>query len=81
MQSETYLMCMRLLWYFILPYFIEIGPSNSYFVKIVQTILYRPVNNKIIYEGVSKSFRIGLLERELRMAQLSATTCTCISIM
>jgi hypothetical protein len=31
-----------------------------------------------IYEGVSKSFRTGRLERELQMAQLSATRRSCI---
>jgi hypothetical protein len=30
---------------------------------------------------VSKSFRTGLLERELRMVQLSATRCSCIAIL
>jgi hypothetical protein len=33
------------------------------------------------YEGVSKSFRTGCLERELQMVQLSATRCTCIAIL
>jgi hypothetical protein len=33
------------------------------------------------YEGVSKSFRIGRLERELQMVQLSATRCSCIAIL
>jgi hypothetical protein len=32
------------------------------------------------YEGVSKSFRTGRLERELQMVQLSATRCSCIAI-
>jgi hypothetical protein len=32
------------------------------------------------YEDVSKSFRTGLLERELQMVQLSATRCSCIAI-
>jgi hypothetical protein len=31
-----------------------------------------------IYEGVSKSFRSGLLERELQMVQLSAMSCIAI---
>jgi hypothetical protein len=31
-----------------------------------------------MYESVSKSFRTGCLERELQMAQLSATRCSCI---
>jgi len=33
------------------------------------------------YEGVSKSFRIGLLERELQMLQLYATRCRCFAIL
>jgi len=33
------------------------------------------------YEGVSKSFRTGLLEQELQMIQLSATMCTFIVIL
>jgi hypothetical protein len=36
-----------------------------------------PVN----YEGVSKSFRTGRLERELQMVKLSATRCSCIAIL
>jgi hypothetical protein len=31
------------------------------------------------YEGVSKTFRIGRLERELQMFQHSATRCSCIA--
>jgi hypothetical protein len=34
-----------------------------------------------VYEGVSKSFRNGRLERELQMVQLSATRCSCIAIL
>jgi hypothetical protein len=34
-----------------------------------------------LYEGVSKSFRTGLLERELQMAELSATRCSYIAIL
>jgi hypothetical protein len=34
-----------------------------------------------IYEGVSKSFRSGRLERELQMIQLPATRCSCIAIL
>jgi len=33
------------------------------------------------YEGVSKSFRIGRLERELQMVELSATSCSRIAIL
>jgi hypothetical protein len=34
-----------------------------------------------MYNGVSKSFRTGGLERELQMVQLSATRCSCIAIL
>jgi hypothetical protein len=34
-----------------------------------------------VYEGVTKSFRTGHLERELQIVQLSATTCSCIAIL
>jgi hypothetical protein len=33
------------------------------------------------YEGVSKSFQTGRLERELQMVQFSATRCICIAIL
>jgi hypothetical protein len=34
-----------------------------------------------MYEGVSKSFRTGRLERELQTVQPSATRCSCIAIL
>jgi hypothetical protein len=34
-----------------------------------------------VYEGVSKSFRTSRLEREMKMVQLSATRCSCITIL
>jgi hypothetical protein len=34
-----------------------------------------------LHAGISKSFRTGRLERELQMAQLSATRCSCIAIL
>jgi hypothetical protein len=36
---------------------------------------------KTSYEGVSKSFRTGRLERELQMIKLSATRCSCIAVL
>jgi hypothetical protein len=39
------------------------------------------VNSAWSYEGVSKSFRTGRLERELQIVQLSATRCSCIAIL
>jgi hypothetical protein len=35
----------------------------------------------LMYEGVSKSFRTGPLERQLQMVQLSATRCSYIAIL
>jgi hypothetical protein len=35
----------------------------------------------LVYEGVSKSFRTGRLERELQMVQLSAIRCGCNAIL
>jgi hypothetical protein len=40
-----------------------------------------PVHIFTHYEGVSKSVRIGRLEEELQMEQLSATRCSCIAIL
>jgi hypothetical protein len=34
-----------------------------------------------LYEGISKSFRTGQLERELQIVQLFATKCNCIAIL
>jgi hypothetical protein len=34
-----------------------------------------------MYEGVSKSFRTGRLEREMQMVQLSATRCSFVAIL
>jgi hypothetical protein len=36
---------------------------------------------QMIYEDISKSFRIGLLERELKMVQFSTIRCSCIGIL
>jgi hypothetical protein len=46
--------------------------------KLVESLLER---NEVTttYEGVSKSFLTGRLERELQMVQLSATRCSCIA--
>jgi hypothetical protein len=35
----------------------------------------------LTYEGISKSFRTGRLERELQMVNFSATRCSCIAIL
>jgi hypothetical protein len=34
-----------------------------------------------VYEGVSKSYRTGRLEREMQMVQLSVTKCSCIAVL
>jgi hypothetical protein len=39
------------------------------------------VSKTLEYEGVSKSFRAGHVERELQIVQLSATRCSCIAIL
>jgi hypothetical protein len=41
----------------------------------------RTQKEPIRYDGISKSFRTGRLERELQMAQLSGTRCSCIAIL
>jgi hypothetical protein len=38
-------------------------------------------HSTVKYDGVSKSFRTGRLEQELQMIQLSATRCSCITIL
>jgi len=38
-------------------------------------------NRRQMYEGVSKSFRTGRLERGLQTVQISVTTCSCIAIL
>jgi hypothetical protein len=35
----------------------------------------------VLYEGVTRCFRTGRLERELQMVQFSATKCSCIAIL
>jgi hypothetical protein len=35
----------------------------------------------VFYEDISKSFRTGILDRELQMVQLSATRCSCVTIL
>jgi hypothetical protein len=42
------------------------------------TFIWRTGRERMeVYEGVSKSFRTGRLERELQMVQLSAIRCSC----
>jgi hypothetical protein len=44
---------------------------------VIPNVIQNEANQKEsqVYEGVSKSFRTGHLERELQMVQLSATRC------
>jgi hypothetical protein len=51
---------------------------SAWFSKGTYLPTYLPVCK---YEGVSKSFRTGRLERELQIVQLSATRCSCIAIL
>jgi hypothetical protein len=49
--------------------------------ECVVITVYRFGTNTVLmelYEGVSKSFRTGRLERELQVVQLSATSCIAI---
>jgi hypothetical protein len=45
------------------------------------TIISGIIRERQTYEGVSKSFRTGRLERELQIVPLSATECSCIAIL
>jgi hypothetical protein len=48
-------------------------------VSVVKEVFITVINSlHCSYEGVSRSFRTGLLELELQMVQLSATRCSCI---
>jgi len=38
-------------------------------------------NRHVEYDGVSRSFWTGCLEQELQMVQLSATRCSCVTIL
>jgi hypothetical protein len=54
-------------------------PSDVIFRRLTTIV---QINLRMsIYEGVSKSFWTGCLERELQMVQLSATRCSCIAIL
>jgi hypothetical protein len=47
----------------------------------IHDVRFEYCRNIRLYEGVSKSFRTGRLERELQMVQLSATRWSCITIL
>jgi hypothetical protein len=61
------------------------GPGNGEFkVTVKEKLHWEPLFLSAfmwLYEGVSKSFRTGRLERELQMVQLSATRCSSIAIL
>jgi hypothetical protein len=52
------------------------SPTVKSVVNILNAILSNNFNVSSFYEDVSKSFRTGLLERELQMVQLSETRCS-----
>jgi hypothetical protein len=54
--------------------------NKSLFIIIIIIIIII-ISFPTEYEGVSKSFRTGRLERELQMVQLSTTRCSCITIL
>jgi hypothetical protein len=51
------------------------------YIRVIVRYLMTLSQLQRLYDGVSKSFRTGRLERELRMVQLSATRCSCIAIL
>jgi hypothetical protein len=60
--------------------------SNAKHLMIISSCCLEELANTrtimmYIYEGVTKSFRTGRLERELQMVQLPATRCSCIAIL
>jgi hypothetical protein len=61
-------------------HFVCAGGEGSKAVTIVRN-LSRTSDNVTTYEGVSKSFRTGRLERELQMFQLCARRCSCMAIL
>jgi hypothetical protein len=60
---------------------IHITRKNSCYVGRFYTTLLLNKQAFCTYEGISKSFRTGSLERELQMVQLSATRYSCIAIL
>jgi hypothetical protein len=54
---------------------------HHHILRSVVQVLYSTLCLVLLYEGVSKSFRTGRLERELQMVQLSAIWCSCIPIL
>jgi hypothetical protein len=57
--------------------------SSEYMILFTNLVIrdLRNPRKKRVYEGVSKSFRNGRLERELQMVQLYATRYSCIAIL
>jgi len=55
--------------------------TSSLFQFLVHPENPYSIQHLSIYEGVSKSFRTGRLERELQMVQLPTTRCSCIAIL
>jgi len=75
-----------------LPPFLLYTFHISYLSKMVALVTYNlaaPDGNRMhsstgplhTHEGVTKSFRTGRLERELKMVQLSVTRYSCIAIL
>jgi hypothetical protein len=53
-------------------------------IALLEVEILKQLHNEELhdtYEGISKSFRTGRLQRELQMVQLSATRCSCIAIL
>jgi hypothetical protein len=65
----------RFLW------FSSVSPGNCRNCTLTLASITSTSSYYVLHEGVSKSFRTGRLQRELQMVQLSATRCSCISIL
>jgi hypothetical protein len=61
------------------PIFVTLHTSHSFWWSLIPDSCKYTAD--LTYEGVTKSFCTGRLERELRMVQLSATTCSCVAIL
>jgi hypothetical protein len=71
-------LCVYFCIYFPILFLIQPTGHATDFRRSALTILLKL---NLTFDGVSKSFRTGRLERELQMAQLSATRCSCNAIL
>jgi hypothetical protein len=73
--------------FFIVLYFVPAAASSRLYEDVTEIVQELAVavqatsESSHRYEGVSRSFRTGSLERELQVVQLSATRCSCVTIL